>query len=97
MVLVYCDLVPQVNVSVYNALILHREAGGDLTYLEFTREVTNVLLREKTGRRGTGDRNFGGNISRTGDKKLRFDNIGHYLVVNTGERKRCAFQGCQAK
>ena len=85
------------NVSVHNAWIIHRKAGGDLTYLEFTREVTNVLLRENPGRKGSGDRNFGGNISRAGDKELRFDNIGHYLVVKTGERRRCAFEGCQAK
>ena len=84
-----------IDTSVQNAWQLHRKSGGKLSNLQFRREIACVLLRQNVGNKTR--RPSGGRMNRAGDVELRYDNVGHYLIVKQNVRAICAFKECRAK
>ena len=79
------------DVSAQNAWRLHRGAGGTQTQVTFRRELVCCILENATALRA-------GSSTRTrrgvpGAEILRFDNIGHLIVV-APEKKRGICQEC---
>lgn len=86
------------DASIQNAWQLHRKVGGNLSYLNFKREIACVLLRSgaevrKRNSSGSGS----GRLSTPGAQELRYDCVGHFLIVRRNNRKNCALEGCKTK
>lgn len=81
------------DACVSNAWQLYKKAGHSVSLLQFKREIVNVILRDS----GSSTNINRGLIVRPGEQSTRFDNIGHLVEVNRGQRRRCAFEGCTTK
>lgn len=86
------------DTSVQNAWQLHKKAGGTLTALNFRREIVCVILR--CGAEVRKRQSSGGSVGRLatpGEVDVRYDCIGHFLIVQRNVRKYCAYEGCKTK
>jgi hypothetical protein len=89
------------DTSLQNAWQLHKKVGGSLTYLNFRREVVCVVLKagaEVRKRNTSGSSSgSGGKLSTPGAEEIRFDCVGHFVVVRRNIRKTCSLEGCKTK
>ena len=83
-----------IDTSLYNAWQLNRKASrvnSSMSYLEFRRNVVNVILRD--GGRKVCMRNVG----QFGDHEIRYADTKQLLIVRKNQRSRCALEGCTTK
>jgi hypothetical protein len=86
------------DTSVQNAWQLHRKTGGSLTYLNFRREIVCVILMSGAEVRKRNSSGGGsGKQGMPGDEDVRFDCIGHFVVVRRNNRRYCSYEGCKTK
>jgi DNA excision repair protein ERCC-6 len=85
--------------SVQNAWQLHKKVGGTLSYLNFRREIVCVILKsgaELRKRRTSGGSSVG-KLTMPGYEEVRFDCVGHFVVVRRDSRRICSYEGCKTK
>jgi len=83
------------DTAVQNAWQLHKKAGGNMSALNFRREIVCIILKA-----GSENRQRGitvGRHSTPGREELRFDNIGHLPVVKRELRRLCAYDDCKSR
>lgn len=91
----HCIITWLLDTAVQNAWQLHRKSGGNLSALAFRREIVCVLLRSTADLRNRTP--SGGRVSTPGEEDIRFDGIGHFVVVRRDMRRVCAYQGCKTR
>ncbi len=89
------------DTAVHNIWQLHRKAGGEMSLLDFKRELVCTILR---GAAATRSRHSSGSSSsgpigrRPGDGDIRYDKLSHFIVRQTAtSRRKCAMEGCMTK
>ena len=85
------------DAAVQNSWQLHRQSGGSLSLVQFKRDYVCSVLRQSAANRNNISAANRGHLSRVGDDNLRFDNIGHYLIVKKDERRQCALTVCKTR
>jgi Transposase IS4 len=86
------------DTAVQNAWQLHRKAGGNMSALDFRREIVYIILKNAADTRRRTSNNFTvGRHLPPGCEELRYDNRGHYVIVRQNVRKECANKDCKTK
>lgn len=90
-----------IDVTICNAWTLSRQAGNNMSQLNFRRHIVKTYLTKfrsapsSTGRPATSKFSVSGN--RVSDD-IRYDGIGHLLIPNPqGKRRRCAYPTCKSQ
>jgi hypothetical protein len=91
----YCIVTWLLDTAVQNAWQLHRKSGGNLSALNFRIEMVCVILRSASEARKRVL--SGGKVTTPGDDKLRYDCVGHFVVVRRDLRRVCAYEGCKTR
>jgi len=79
-----------IDAAVSNAWILFRQMSASTTQLEFRRAICVSLLQKATAERAPP------NLSVSPLHSIRYDNIGHLIVLGDGQRK-CRLEACQSR
>jgi len=84
------------DTAVQNAWQLHKKSGGNMSGLNFRREIVCIILKAGSDNRGGRSGNTGSRAT-PGGEELRYDNIGHLPVVRPELRRKCAYDDCKSR
>jgi hypothetical protein len=88
------------DTAVQNSWQLHKKAGGRLSALDFRREIVCPILRsaaEVRKRNPSGPTVGIGRLANPGEEEVRYDCVGHFLIVKRNIRKLCSYEECKTK